>query len=125
MGYNVTGSERNPIPQFIEPAKSPAEVEYDRVKTEIDHEYQKRLEDAKNEAAINDARARESLKKARIKAEMEDLAYRQKCYHDALISSGSDEDQAWDIFLKSIPQQPIYYGMDWGLGASLGSCSCG
>ena len=125
MGYNVAASERNPIPPYANPAKDPAEVEYDRVLTEINTEYSKKLDDAKNEAAINEARARENLKKSRIKAEMEDLAYRQKCYHDALRENGFDEDQAWDIFMKSIPQQPIYYGMDWGLGGSLGSYNCG
>lgn len=125
MGYtNNYGCEKSPASPFS-PAKTQVEIEYDRVKTEIDHEFNKKLEDAKNEAAINEAKARENLKKSRIKAEMDDLAYRQKCYHDALRGNGFDEDQAWDIFMKSIPQQPIYYGMDWGFGGSLGSCNCG
>ena len=114
MGYNVVNTGGNPIPKYAEPIKSPAEVDYDRA-----------IAAADSAAAITKAKAREELKRDRIKAEMDELAYRQKCYHDALRANGFDEDQAWDIFMKSIPQQPIYYGMDWGFGASLGSYNCG
>ena len=118
------GCEKPPASPY-EPAKTQAEIEYDRVKTEIDHEFNKKLEDAKNEAAINEARARDNLKNSRIKAEMDELAFRQKCYYDALLTNGFDEKFTKEIFIKSIPMQPIYYGIDWGIGSGLGSCSGG
>lgn len=66
------------------------------------------------EAEADKARAEKAMHQANLKDQMYDFAFQQKAYYDALLEVGFHEEDAKEIFMKSIVGVPYVYSGFFG-----------